>query len=161
MKEAVIVSAVRTPLGSFNGSLANLGGTQLGALAIEEAIQGLEGVEEIKSTASEGLAFVTLEAIEGSDVTRLWQEAKSEIDRIDTFPDEAGEPQVAIAARQREVLNVGLYGQVDEITLREAAEQMRDEESDFGLIDGRPVHGKVYHLLPLCQQTITLFSKFP
>ena len=35
MKEAVIVSAVRTPLGSFNGSLANLGATQLGALVIE------------------------------------------------------------------------------------------------------------------------------
>ena len=39
MKEAVIVSAVRTPLGNFNGSLANLGATQLGALAIEEAIK--------------------------------------------------------------------------------------------------------------------------
>ncbi len=38
MKEAVIVSAVRTPLGGFNGSLANLGATQLGALVIEEAI---------------------------------------------------------------------------------------------------------------------------
>jgi acetyl-CoA C-acetyltransferase len=38
MKEAVIVSAVRTPLGSFNGSLTNLGATQLGALVIEEAI---------------------------------------------------------------------------------------------------------------------------
>ena len=39
MKEAVIVSAVRTPLASFNGSLANLGATQLGALVIEEAIK--------------------------------------------------------------------------------------------------------------------------
>jgi len=38
MKEAVIVSAVRTPLGNFNGTLANMGGTQLGALVIEEAI---------------------------------------------------------------------------------------------------------------------------
>ena len=38
MKEAVIVSAVRTPLGSFNGTLANVGATQLGALVIEEAI---------------------------------------------------------------------------------------------------------------------------
>ena len=39
MKEAVIVSAVRTPLGSFNGSLTNVGATQLGALVIEEAIR--------------------------------------------------------------------------------------------------------------------------
>ena len=38
MKEAVIVSAVRTPLGSFNGSLAHIGATQLGALVIEAAL---------------------------------------------------------------------------------------------------------------------------
>jgi len=39
MKEAVIVSAVRTALGNFNGSLAKIGGTRLGALVIEEAIR--------------------------------------------------------------------------------------------------------------------------
>ncbi len=38
MKEAVIVSAVRTPLGSFNGSLNAIGATQLGAIVIEAAI---------------------------------------------------------------------------------------------------------------------------
>jgi acetyl-CoA C-acetyltransferase len=39
MREAVIVSAVRTALGGFNGSFVNLGATQLGALVIEEAIR--------------------------------------------------------------------------------------------------------------------------
>lgn len=39
MKEAVIISAVRTPLGSFNGSLSTVGATDLGALVIEEAIK--------------------------------------------------------------------------------------------------------------------------
>ena len=39
MREAVIVSAVRTPLGSFNGSLSKIGGTQLGAIVIEEAVK--------------------------------------------------------------------------------------------------------------------------
>ena len=39
MKEAVIVSAVRTPLGSFNGSLNAIGATQLGAIVIESAIE--------------------------------------------------------------------------------------------------------------------------
>jgi len=38
MKEAVIVSAVRTPLGGFNGTLSTTGATQLGALVIEAAI---------------------------------------------------------------------------------------------------------------------------
>jgi acetyl-CoA C-acetyltransferase len=39
MREAVIVSAVRTPLGSFNGSLGNMGATRLGAIVIEEAVK--------------------------------------------------------------------------------------------------------------------------
>ena len=37
--EAVIVSAVRTPLGNFNGSLATTGATKLGAVVIEEAVK--------------------------------------------------------------------------------------------------------------------------
>jgi len=39
MQEAVIVSAVRTPLGSFNGALGNIGATDLGAVAIREAVK--------------------------------------------------------------------------------------------------------------------------
>lgn len=39
MREAVIVSAVRTPLGSFNGTLASMGATKLGALVIAEAVR--------------------------------------------------------------------------------------------------------------------------
>ncbi|MGD9504672.1 MAG: acetyl-CoA C-acetyltransferase [Syntrophobacteraceae bacterium] len=39
MREAVIVSAVRTPLGSFNGSLSELGATTLGGMVIEEAVR--------------------------------------------------------------------------------------------------------------------------
>ena len=45
MKEVVIVSAVRTPIGSFNGSLSALSATQLGAVAIKAAIEkaGISG----------------------------------------------------------------------------------------------------------------------
>ena len=51
MKEAVIVSAVRTPLGSFNGSLGNIGATDLGAMVIKAAIKRAkidkESVDEV------------------------------------------------------------------------------------------------------------------
>jgi len=39
MEEAVIVSAVRTPLGGFNGSLGSIGATDLGAIVIAEAVK--------------------------------------------------------------------------------------------------------------------------
>ena len=45
MKEAVIVSGVRTPLGSFNGSLGNIGATKLGAVVIEAAVE-LAGINK-------------------------------------------------------------------------------------------------------------------
>lgn len=38
-REAVIVSATRTPLGSFNGSLTGFGATQLGGIVIEEVVR--------------------------------------------------------------------------------------------------------------------------
>ena len=38
MKEVVIVSAVRTPMGSFGGSLSSFSATQLGGFAIKGAI---------------------------------------------------------------------------------------------------------------------------
>ncbi len=51
MREAVIVSAARTPLGSFGGSLSTVGATQLGAYAIQEVIKraGITGedVDEV------------------------------------------------------------------------------------------------------------------
>ena len=51
MKEVVIVSAVRTPIGSFGGSLQSLSATQLGAIAIKAAVEraGITGsdVQEV------------------------------------------------------------------------------------------------------------------
>ena len=51
MKEVVIVSAVRTPMGSFGGALSSVPATALGAAAIKGALEkaGLpaDAVEEV------------------------------------------------------------------------------------------------------------------
>ncbi|MEQ9230362.1 MAG: acetyl-CoA C-acetyltransferase, partial [Cyclobacteriaceae bacterium] len=39
MKEVYIVSAVRTPIGSFGGSLAGFTAVQLGSIAIKGALE--------------------------------------------------------------------------------------------------------------------------
>ena len=96
-------------------------------LAIEEVIQDLEGIDEITATANEGYGSISVETIEGTDINRLWQEIKSEVDRIGTLPDEAEDPQVSIAARKKEVLRLALYGDVPETTMRALADQIRDE----------------------------------
>ncbi len=94
--------------------------------AVEEAIEGVEGIDEITSTSSESVGTITVEALEGTDVKRLWQELKSEVDRITTFPDEAEDPQVSIASRKHEVVTIALHGDTDELTLRSVADEVRD-----------------------------------
>lgn len=39
MENVVIVSAVRTPIGSFNGALSSVSAVDLGAIVIQEAIK--------------------------------------------------------------------------------------------------------------------------
>ena len=95
-------------------------------LAVEEAIQGLDGVDEIRSTASEGAATISVEAVEGTDVRQLAMDIQAEVDTITSFPDEAETPVVAVASHRREVVAFALYGDQDEMTLREKAEEMRD-----------------------------------
>ncbi len=57
MKEAVIVSAVRTPLGAFNGSLATTGATDLGAMVIEESIRRAKIEKDIVDEAIMGMVL--------------------------------------------------------------------------------------------------------
>ncbi len=103
-------------------------------LAIEEAVQGLEGVDEVTSTSSEGSCTVTIEALKGANIDRLLQDVKSEVDSITSFPDEAEEPIITVASHDHDVLSVMLYGRLDELVLRELAEQLRtDLLSDTGI----------------------------
>ena len=95
-------------------------------LPVEEAVEGLEGIDSIRSTASEGFGTVRVEALESTDIVRLWQEIETEVNRIDTFPDDAEEPQARIMDRKREVVNYVLYGSEDETVLTDTAERIKD-----------------------------------
>ncbi|MDJ0783058.1 MAG: efflux RND transporter permease subunit [Desulfosarcinaceae bacterium] len=96
-------------------------------LAIEEAIEGLSDIKEITATAGEGRATVTVEMIEGGDIQRLAQDIDAEVGRITSFPDEAEDPKITIATRQRYVVSLALYGNQREQVLREYAEYIRDK----------------------------------
>lgn len=95
-------------------------------LPIEEALQSLDGIDEITSNASEGSGSVNAEVASGQDIQQLYADIKNEIDRIRTFPDEAEEPKVSVSSYRRDVLDLVIYGSHSEWTMREAAELIRD-----------------------------------
>lgn len=96
-------------------------------LKIEENLSGVEGIKEIKSTAAEGVGTVTAEALPGEDIDQLLQDVKSEVDRIITFPQEAEKPVITKIVNRNEVINVVVYGEMPERSLREYAEAVRDD----------------------------------
>jgi len=129
-------------------------------LAVEEAIQGLEGIDEVTATAFEGYGSITVKAIEGSNINRLWQEIKSEVDRIETFPDESEEPTITIAARKREVLKIALYGDASEESMRTLADQIKDQlllDKGITLVELEGVREREIHV-EISQQTLRRYN---
>ncbi len=96
---------------------------------IEEKLQGLEGIKEIRSTAAENAATVLVEALRGADLQKLLNDVKSRVDAIDTFPEEAEEPIIEDIVLRRQVLEVAISGDADERTLKRLGERVRDEIS--------------------------------
>lgn len=94
-------------------------------LSIEEAINGVDGIDEIQSTATEGHASIRVTLLDRTDATKVYQDIKSEIDRITTLPGDAEEPVVSLASRRREVVSLVLYGSIPDDVLRELGEQVR------------------------------------
>jgi len=96
-------------------------------LPIEEAINGIDGIDEVSSKAKEGSGTVTVEALDGTDMQRLTNDIKSAVDRIITFPVDAEEPNVVQNTNHPHGLSVVIFGDTSERTLHEITEQVRDE----------------------------------
>ena len=102
-------------------------------IPIEEEINAIEGIEEITSSASEGMGSVMIEVRAGEDPRRVLDDVKTRVDAVDTFPEEAEKPVIEELLMRRQVINVAVYGEADEATLKRIGERVRDEINE---IDG-------------------------
>lgn len=93
---------------------------------IEEGVEAIEGIKKVTSTAAENVGSVSIELELGTDIARALDDVKSEIDQIQTFPDEAEEPNVRELTTRQSVIKIALYGDVSETALKETAYQLED-----------------------------------
>ena len=94
---------------------------------IEEKVAGLAGIKRIDSVARESFARVIIEVMNDWDLQELLDEVKAEVDRISTFPNEAEEPIVREVTRRRQVLNVTVFGDAPESTIKHLTERIKDD----------------------------------
>lgn len=96
-------------------------------IKIEEAIQDVEGIQEIISSARRGMGSVTVEVDTDYEVTDVMDVIKNRVDAIPTFPENTEKPTIARNNFQQQVLMVSVYGSVSERTLKEYSKQIRNE----------------------------------
>ena len=94
---------------------------------VEEAIHDLDGIKEIRSTASDGLGQVVVEALPDFPTQRLTNEIKTRVDAITTFPNDAERPVVTELVYRHLLGIVQLAGELDEWELKELGETLRDD----------------------------------
>jgi multidrug efflux pump subunit AcrB len=96
-------------------------------IKIEDALKGISEITSINSIASEGIATVTAEVDMNEDVTEIKDLIKAEVDRITTFPELIEEPVIKELTNRRQVLQIAVFGDTDEKSLKRLAYEIEDE----------------------------------
>lgn len=94
---------------------------------LEEALRDIEGIAEMRSFSSEGSGRVVLDLEVGYDVPAILDEVKLAVDRISSFPESIEKPVISKSQRQIPAINVQIYGDLDEVSMKNYAEQIRDD----------------------------------
>ena len=94
---------------------------------IEEAVQGVDGIKKLTSTAAEGIGTVMIELEIDADARKVLDDIKTSVDAIETFPQETEKPIIRELTNRRQVVDVAIFGDTDELSLKHLAERVRDE----------------------------------
>ncbi len=123
MKEVYIISATRTPIGSFGGSLASLSATQLGALVIKSAVEksGLkpDQIQEVymgnvlsanvgQAPATQAAIFAGLPYLPATTVNKVCASGMKAI-MLAAQSIESGQNDIVVAGGMESMSNVPYY----------------------------------------------------
>ncbi len=92
---------------------------------LEDALEGIAGIDEMICEASENKASATAIMIEGGNMARFLDDVKSSVDAINNFPDLAEEPVIEELGRTDGVVSIAITGPTDASVLKAYAEDVK------------------------------------
>ncbi len=93
---------------------------------IEDAVDDVTDLEEVRCDAREGRATATIEMVEDADLDRFMSEVETEIDGIDDFPEVTEIPVIRQLNRTDKVISIAITGPMSEPDLKVYAEMLKD-----------------------------------
>ena len=94
---------------------------------VEEAIQDIQGIVEIRSRANEGVGSITIEVSRDKDINEVLTEVKTRVDAISTFPALTEKPVIYKVEPDTPVIFVAIHGNIDEFSRKLFAQEVRNE----------------------------------
>ncbi len=92
---------------------------------LEDAIDSITDLDEVRCEASEGVGVATAVMREGAEMASFLDDVKSEVDTIDDFPDQAEKPIIAELGRTDAVAAIAITGPDDPVSLKAYAEDVK------------------------------------
>lgn len=118
-------------------------------LAVEEAIKDVDGIKNIKSSAFEGAGHVYAILHNADDMMQIFQDIKTAIDQVSTFPVDAENLTISIVTDKQKVMELVLYGSTSDIVLRQTAESIQaqlEQDPDIGIVELSNVRDYEIHI---------------
>lgn len=94
---------------------------------VEDVIDGVRFVKELRSDAREGLGTITAEMDEEGDFTTFLADIQSEVDSIDDFPDDVEDPILSQLGTTDPVVTLVVSGSMPVPDLKTYCEQLKDQ----------------------------------
>jgi multidrug efflux pump subunit AcrB len=100
---------------------------------LEEAVSGVNDLKERRCEAVEGVGTLTAEMYESGDIRLFESDIKTEVDAIDSFPEDTEDPVVRTLGRSDFVASVAVTGDMPATDLKAYAEEVKNRMNAAGL----------------------------
>ena len=96
-------------------------------IKIEEAIEDIDGIKEIRSQATSSAGTVTVIIMPGQNINDLLNKVTVRVNSISSFPGNAEKPIITEQLSRSTVLTLSIYGDLEERQLKQLADEVRNE----------------------------------
>ncbi len=94
--------------------------------ALEPELRFLDGIDEVRAVAREGVGALSLEFNAGADMQKAQSDVEQAVDGVTTLPEDAEEPEITRIAFYERVATISISGPYSEKDLNGFAKRIRD-----------------------------------
>ena len=108
---------------------------------IEDRLEGVSGIKKINSNSLEGSGIIGIRVYASADFDNTFEEIKTIVDGITTFPENSEEPVVKKLEITEKVLDVVIHGDVDENVLLSVTKSINNEIKNLSEVSFTEING--------------------